>query len=415
MPFQLRLLAIVGLIFATSLAASAGTPDTSGTSTTGTSDFWTQPKLAGDLDGFRPLMQKYGLTMGLDWVAQGFANFDGGIHRGTTAASTVDLKFTLDTQTLAGWPGGTFYLDLQDHAGPDPSRNLVGDAQEFTGWNSRPFFHADEFWYQQTLFNNLVRVKVGKTDANDDFNYVDNSQSFLASSAQNSTTIFILPTYPLPATCAEILVTPTHLPYFSIGAFDTEQSDKFLDFTGASQDSIFPKNGLFIIGETGLIWKHLASWQADGNLRLGAWDDTGTFAKLNGGETHGTKGFYCVFDQTLWKPDWDASETRGVRMFMEYGETPGDVSLIDKQFGGGFTWTGLSPDRPGDIIGIGPEYVNLSDKAGLPKPFELAIEAFYQYQVAPWVNIQPDLQYICHPGGVYSNALVATLQLTVHF
>jgi porin len=416
MSFHFRSLLVIILLAAGGLSALAGdsgtassAPESSGSSAT--SQFWTQSQVTGDLWGLRPLLAKDGLTIGLDWVAQGFANMAGGIHAGTTAASSLDLRFSLAVAT-----SGTLYLDLQDHAGPDPSENLVGDLQRFSNWNTSPFFRVNELWYEQSMFNNTWRFKIGKMDANTEFSVIDNGLSFLNSSSQISPTVVDFPTFPVTMLGANLFFTPANNPYYaSFGVYDAARGDKFLDFTGASNNDSFPTGGVFIIGENGLKWNRLGSWQADGNFRVGFWGETGNLTKFDGSEKKGTWGFYTIANQTLWKPDWNAGETRGIRMFLEYAQTPADVSIIDKHLGAGVTWTGISPDHPNDILGLGPEYVHISDQAGLPKTFELAAEAFYQYQLAAWASIQPDLQYIVHPGGVYSNALVGTLQITVHF
>jgi len=419
MPTFFRCIAIIYLVSAGFLAALADPPaetntavaPASGTAPSAPGDtFWTQDRITGDFGGLRPQLSKDGLTIGLDFLGQGIDNFAGGIREGTIAAYLLDLKVSLAVET-----SGTLYLDLQDHGGPDPSQNLAGDVQKFSDMNASPFFRVAELWYEQTLLNNTWRLKLGKIDANDEFSIVDNASLFLNSSAPISPTIVDFPTYPVTELGINLFYTPNDWYYASFGAFDNTHGDKLLDFTGADQKDQFPAGGVFLIGETGLKWTNLGSWQADGNLRVGGWGETGTLKKLNGGDKQGTAGFYTIVNQTLWKPDWNASETRGIRAFLVYAETPGDVSLFDRHFGTGVTWTGLSADRPNDVIGFGPEYVNLSDRAGLPKPFELAMEAFYQYQVAPWAAVQPDLQYICHPGGIYSDAVVGTLQIAVHF
>ena len=105
----------------------------------------------------------------------------------------------------------------------------------------------------------------------------------------------------------------------------------------------------------------------------------------------------------------------GSARFLQVGCTQNDIYPLDRFIGGGVTWTGLLDSRPGDIIGFGPQYAHISEEAGLEHPYELAIEGFYLCQITPWAFVQPDLQYIVHPGGQYSNALVATVRLQISF
>ena len=74
---------------------------------------------------------------------------------------------------------------------------------------------------------------------------------------------------------------------------------------------------------------------------------------------------------------------------------------------------GLLPSRPADTLTFGVAYAKISRDAaaldqdtlafnGPPYPirnYELAFELNYALQLAPWWTVQPDLQYIVHPGG----------------
>jgi len=401
--------------FAQAPGSTTAVPATPPSLSTNNGDFWTQDELTGDWGGYREWLKDHGVSMGLDWVTQGFENFRGGLNTGTAVASTADLSITFDTEKMGGWQGGEFHVDLEDHAGPDPSQDLVGDVQKFTNLNYTPFLQVAELWVQQTAFNNTLRIKLGKVDANTEFSVIDNGLPFLNSSAQDSPTIIMFPTFPDDMPGANVFFTPNDTFYASFGAYYATRGDRFLDITGAPQAAQLTEDAMFFIGETGLKWKRLCSLQEDGNIRLGFWGDTGTFPSLGGGRKEGTHGIYAIADQTLWKPTPQEDETRGLRLFMEYAQSPGDVSIVDRHIGGGLTWTGFFAGRPKDIMGISPQYVHLSDGAALPKSYELAVEGFYQYQITGWASIQPDLQYIRHPAGQYPDALVGTLQLEVHF
>jgi porin len=72
-------------------------------------------------------------------------------------------------------------------------------------------------------------------------------------------------------------------------------------------------------------------------------------------------------------------------------------------------------NRPDDTVGLGLGYVHVSDHAsgydrdvatdappGSYNPIrnsETYVEATYQYQVRPWCQLQPDIQYVFNPGG----------------
>ncbi|MGH7984964.1 MAG: carbohydrate porin [Candidatus Binataceae bacterium] len=359
--------------------------------------------------GVRDQLQNDGIWLGATWVMEGFQNFRGGIDtEPTVMASTTTAHVGLDLHKLFGWPGGEVYLDLQDHGGRNPSHLLVGDLQIFDKFNSAPFLQIDEFWYQQELFAGALRVKIGKVDANTEFSVIDNGLPFLSSSTQVSPTIFVFPTFPDPMPSINVFFTPNEPFYASFGAYYANKSDHALDFFGRPYEAQHSTGGTLFLGETGTFW-HEAPWLGhDGNLRLGIWGHTGTFKRFDRSHQHGAMGFYTIGNQTLWQP---RADDRGVRMFLEFAHAQRSVSPIDWHGGGGFTWTGLIRFRPHDIIGFSPQYVHLSDENGFTYSYEAALEVFYQMKLTPWFRIQPDLQYIIHPGGRHPNALMGTLRL----
>lgn len=346
---------------------------------------------------------------------EGFNNFRGGIQTGAVAASTVDAELSLDLDKLAGIPGGEFYIDLEDHAGRNPSAALAGDLQVFDKLNFTPYFQVFEFWYQQTLLKNKLRIKVGKVDANTEFSVIDNGLPFLSSSTQVTPTLFVFPTTPDPMPSINVFFTPTSLFYASFAIYDANASDHFLNFYGHPASIQPAPNGQLFIGETGLTWNRLPILKTDGNLRLGFWGHTGTFTRLDRGSQRGAEGFYVILDQTVWKPASDPSDKRGLRTFWEYGRTDPSITPIYQHYGGGLTWTGLLPGRRRDIVGFSPQYARLSRAAGLQQHYEMVFETFYKVQLTPWTSIQADVQHITHPGGQYSSALAGTLRLEVIF
>jgi porin len=395
------------------------------TALAGTPDSTTQPDVAPTASGFdnnmtgnwwglRQRLQVAGITVGATLLLEGFRNFQGGIDTAhAVGATTFDLNLALDTDKLLHWHGGEFYVDMEDHAFRNPSTALVGDLQIFDKQNSPPYLQIFEMWYQQKLFDDKIRVKIGKVDANTEFSVIDNGLAFIGSSTQVSPTIFMFPTTPDPMPSVNVFFTPNESYYASFGAYYANRSDRFgdlVDDPAKIQPTAF---GTFLIGETGLKWHAVPILGQAGNLKVGAWGHTGTFTRFDGAQQDGTYGYYAILNQTIWQPKGEPDNGRGVRTFLEYGGTESDINPIDRHIGGGITWTGPIDARTNDIIGFSPQYAHITPQAGLPHPYELALETFYQWKLSPWAFVQPDLQYIVHPGGTHPNALVATLRLQI--
>jgi porin len=149
----------------------------------------------------------------------------------------------------------------------------------------------------------------------------------------------------------------------------------------------------------------------------------------------GNWGFYGVADAALYQPD-DGPNLSG---FMRIGAgTPGDRNLVSFYADAGLTTQGLIPTRDNDTLGLAVAYARIGNNArGLDQdtqvfannPFfpvrsqEIALELTYQAQLAPWLTLQPDIQYIVNPdgkvlngnGSIRGNALVLGLRSAVTF
>jgi len=365
---------------------------------------------------FLNTLKQKGVVFGADEFLEGYYNFMGGLRRGSAVVSTFDANISIDMKKFMHVPGGIFYADFEAHSFQNPTSSLVGDLQVFDKNTADPFLQMFEFWYQQKFLHNMLRLKIGKVDANAEFSLIDNGLDFETSSAHVTPTLFVFPTFPDPMPSVNLFFTPCKLFYASVAAYDANQMDHFLDFSGKPGAVQATLNGTLWLGETGLTWNHLSGKASDGNLRLGTWRHTGQFNRTDDNSpVQGAGGIYVVINQTLWKPIADKNSTRGFRMFLEYANSNKGVAPIYEHFGCGLLWTGMTENRPHDEIGICTQYGRVSSRPGLVWNYEQTIEGFYRFAFASWVNVQPDFQYIVHPGGKYENALTVTLQLNVKF
>ena len=175
---------------------------------------------------------------------------------------------------------------------------------------------------------------------------------------------------------------------------------------------------------------------------------------------HGDGGFYAVAEQVVYRPrdphggNEDVATSAAapignaedaplsangapppagpeLRFFGRFGAGQGDRSLTDFYLEAGLNYRALIPGRDQDLIGVGFTYTSLStaarrlvreadrlDGAHTPLPdYEDIFEITYQANLAPWLSVQPDLQYIVHPGGSarYDNALVIGVRMVTTF
>jgi porin len=126
---------------------------------------------------------------------------------------------------------------------------------------------------------------------------------------------------------------------------------------------------------------------------------------------HTHYGFYLVADQLVWREAETAD--RGLGLFARLAGDPSASSQISFYADGGVTYKGLLPSRGDDVLGVAVAYAGIGGAArGLDgdanrflggnrpiRDFESVLEITYKAQLAPWWSVQPDLQFIFHPGG----------------
>jgi porin len=388
--------------------------------------------LFGDLFGVRPALARWGVQVAASFVADWSYNARGGLRtRGEAFRHLFDASLTLDTEPQFGLKGGKAFADVQTFNGRNGSELLVGDYQGFSNIDAPGFTALYELWYEQTLLDGKLRVKVGKIDATNEFAFVEHGGKFLASPAGFSPTIVGFPTYPDPATGAVVFVSPVESFYVGAGVFDgATQAGRPTGTRGPATLFGDPAD-LFLIAEAGAKWS-LAGGRA-GRLGVGVARHTGTFDVPGGGgrTRDGATSAYLVLDQTLAKEEpgqardgqageGRAADGRGVGAYLQVAATEREASAADLHVGAGVVWTGPIPTRDADAVGLMASCVHFGSPArssgAVADDYELAVELFYKVRVAPGVSVKPDVQYIVNPGGTgRPDALVGTLRLELAF
>lgn len=114
-------------------------------------------------------------------------------------------------------------------------------------------------------------------------------------------------------------------------------------------------------------------------------------------------GSYFLADGSFWK---DGSG-RSLSGFFRYGVTDGDSTILRSGVNIGVVVNAPFSGRPDDALGLAYTHANLGDKyrsaqesAGQsPTAFESAWELTYRFKPAPWLALQPLVQWHRHPGG----------------
>ena len=379
-------------------------------------DLLTRDTLTGDWWGLRGDLDSHGITPTVTLLQAASENFSGGIRTNRIDwRYRLDVSLTLDTNKLFGWKGGTGFVDFMAHGGQNPANDLVGELQAISAIDQNPATRLDQIWYRQNLLDGNLWFKLGRIDTTYDFDNIRDAQAFLNGSFGFSPVIFVFPSYPFSAWGGEVSWQPVSALTLHGGLFDGNTENTVPDVASTNPNAVENPYGILALAEESLNWR-ITPHKLSGTLTLGQWYHSGSFQRYSGSSVQGAQGFYAYLDQTLWTFDHAKSQTASrIGSFVQYAWANDQLTEIDQNISGGLRWRGPIPGRMDDNTGIAATWAHLSPYAQTPYSYELAIEGFYTAQITPWLSVQPDLQYIIHPGGIYNNALVATVQLAIQF
>lgn len=359
-------------------------------------------------DGFRRDMKGHGVTLGGSYTVEFSGTVSGGVRRRFDFRNLLTIDLSVDLDDAIGWSGASAflqYLSVNPEGGAQGGSNDACDIQGYTNIESRRHMDAIyELWFQQELLENRLRFKAGKFDANSEFAFVDAAGDFANSSAGFSPTILALPTYPESATglglFGTVVKTDRLALELSYGFFDGATAVDGVETGRRGPSTIFNSDlsdDYFHIAQGSLSREDGGSegfWRT-GRASLGAWYHDGTLERFDGGMESGTGGVYATLEQRVW-----ASGDRFVDAMGQVGWADDAVAEIGWHAGLGVVCGGCIPAREQDRMGVYATLAVLSDESGTGfDGDELAIDAFYRFELPVATFVQPEVQYIINPSG----------------
>ncbi len=364
-------------------------------------------RATGDWGGHRTKLEESGVTVEATFIGEWFSVVDGGVSSQSSARALFDVNVTLDLQRMIKWEGASVFADFYWIDGP----SLSADAGDFQGASNIEADHRrqlSELWFEQLLFDDTIRVKLGKIEANAEFAFLDTAGEFINSSAGFSPTLLALPSYPDPSTGVILSWMPNE--HFSItaGFMDGAATVDGVRTGLQGPDSFFNddrSDDYVYLAEANFFWE-------GGRAGLGFWHHDGDFTRFLGGTESGTSGFYALAEHRIWNADDD----RGIDIFAQLGFGDEAVNDVALHLAAGASWVGPWSSRPDDATGIYISFIDLSEDAGYTDD-ETVIELFYKLQLTPFMSIKPDVQYIIDPAGdsTIDDAIVMGLRLETSF
>jgi porin len=381
--------------------------------------------LAQNPSGVNEQLADRGVTITTTYGAV-LSNLNGGLRQGDTYSGNLNVQVSLDGHRLFGSSGLTLFVDgLWIHGG-QPSA-ILGDAQGVSNLSAPPNVTLYEAWLQYNFFGNRFSVLAGRYDLNVEFYRVQSAGLFLNSSfgigPEFSDSGTGGPsTFPCTSLGFRLAFKPRANVIVRLAILDGVPVDRVDGPVAAFKSG----DGLLLVSEAALL-NRAASDDLTRKLRfrigrgsglppyankvaVGGWYYTATFDDLNNVDAsgaplkhHGSGGAYIVGDATLVRSK--ADPRRRLAGFGEAGLGDGRVNRFGAYLGAGLVVAGGLPARPTDEFGVavaiarnGSGYLDSRQRLGEPATTaETALEVTYLAQIASWLALQPDFQYVIHP------------------
>lgn len=360
------------------------------------------------------------------YTADVLGNLGGGEETGARYLDLIKLSAAWDGAE-AGHDGLTGLVSVQHHNGARFSGELVGDVQLVSSLEAPPeAFRLYEAWLQKEFVGGRGAVKAGLIDLNTTFDVQETAALFINSShglgpelsdtglngpSDDPTTALALTGYYRPAEG-----WTAQLGLFDAVAGDPSHPKRFVAVQLSAAD------GALIVAQVERRFGDAA------RIEVGAWTYTGSFDALDDPAPTGVRrrlggnaGLYGLVEGRLLKKA--GADEGGLSGWLRLGVANGDINPVANYLGAGLVYTGLIKGRDKDDVGLAIARAGLSDAARRAAQLrgvtmggaETTFEATWRFSVRDWLNVQPDVQYVIHPGGVLTlgNALVAGVRIAV--
>src|SRR5271166_878762 len=410
------------------------------------SGVWQSQNLLRDMGGLRPALSKYGVTLSILENVETFGNVTGGTRQGFEINGLTTATVQLDTEKAFGLKGGLFNVSGLQIWGGDLTANNLLILQSASDIEAPVGIRLWELWYQQK-FSDKFDIKLGQQSLDEEFILSPSAYFFInAASGWPALPSNNLPgggpAYPLAALGGRARAQVSHNVAVLAGVFNGSPIPLNSPNTPLSNPNgvSFPLNtGVFAIAELQYTFpaatpsgKAAADGPLPGTYKIGAWYDSEDFdsqqydtvgvplasPESNGmpAQRQGNYAIYAVADQMIWRA---SDPNRNVSAFIRpMFTTLQDRNLISFSVNGGLTLHDPLPGRDNDVFGLGFGVAQVSKGAANndralqvfePTVYtpvrgtETFLEATYQAQILPSLQIQPDVQYIINPGGGLAN------------
>jgi porin len=393
----------------------------------------------GDWGGHRARLVDRGIHFQAGYAGEMMANVAGGLRRGAIFAGLLELGLELRPDRMQLWENGWFRVTSLYPHGASVSRKYAGDILTASNIDAHDSFRLYELWYEHRFLADKFSLRLGQLTADDEFAFTEAGGTFLNSGFGwpafiSGNVVNTGPAFFVAAPGLRLRYEPNEQFFIQGGiydgdSFDSPAGDARVNASG-TRLHVSGEQGLFGMGEAGFGWHRGEEPKGlPGQFKVGAWLHTADFeSHLGDGAPGRNFGFYATAEQMVWRE----ADGQGLWAFARAGVAPRDRSFFEFTADFGIAGTGLLPGRDEDVAGVGFVHARISRDLRASErldaeingarydafsDYESVLEAFYSIQIRPWWTIQPDVQWIFHPGGsgAVADAVVLGVRTSIVF
>lgn len=430
--------ALATLALLTELAPSAATAQA--VDAAPPAGLWQRETLLGDWGGLRGALAEHGITLTLSETAETLGNVTGGAKTGAIFEGRLTAALGIDLDKAVGWPGGSFYVDAYQIHGRGLSTNNLHNLLTVSSIEADRATRLHDLYLEQKLPRDAASLRLGLLAADDEFIVSQYGSAFLNAmfgwpGLPSNDLLPAGPNYPFATPGMRIRLESSTGWTFLAAALNSNPAGPATSgnrnpnpqLRDPSGTSFNVNSDLFAIAEVQYaVTPDKGAPGLPAVYKVGAWYDSGKFADQrfdraglslaspasNGIPRNHVNDFslYGMIDQMIWRRPGTAD--RGVAAFLRLTGAPEDRNLIAFFADAGISLLGPFKGRDNDIVALGIAYDRISGAvrrldrdfatlAGAPRPirdYEAVLELTYQAQITPWWQLQPDFEYVFHPG-----------------
>jgi porin len=340
------------------------------------------------------------------YIGEVFSNTRGGIstNDATRYLGLLNLGIALDCDELFQHIPGKFFLLAQNGHGQGLTTSFVGDSLVLSNIDAdRDIMQVSEYWWEYSSSDENLTLRIGKQDLNTEFLAIDTAADFIHSIfGLSPSTVF--PTFPNQSIGAVAIFQPDESWRLKSGVWDAFASGATWGFSG--NDSVV------IAGEVEYSYV-LSNAQLPGTIAFGAVYESG--GVVDDRFIAPVNEYIFQIEQTIYEGSMgEDGSIQGCSVFAGFYPRFSDGTVQEDSIGSsvvaGMVCTGLLDGRDRDSLGLGFAWSELF-RGGTNQ--EKAFEIYYRAQLNSRISLQPDIQYIATPSGIYRDAFVVGTRLQV--